>query len=616
MPQEFEAVVIINYRRKPCDDESDGDESDDGDKSDEISNDNRKQKRKVKVVAAPTVPNAPAFTPLIHTKPFFPKGKSVLPGHLNLSPSIVEVFRLFFDDKMLKTIVINTNYYAAWKDAGKGREWVDLTAPELLVFFAICIYFGLFRANGSLECQWDKDRRKPEHQILKHMSLLRFQQIKRFLHISVHGTQNGNYYAKVEPLLSHIRKTSQSIYRPSSNMSVDEMIIRFLGRSPHTFRMKGKPTPEGFKILALCDYGYTWTFLPVSRIAKSKEIEVSENKLGDAAHSVIHLIKQLPFKTQAFNIYMDRFFSSVPLFEYLRSEGIGACGTVRPNTTRYPKQLKLKRSEEKRLDWNVISGVVVDDILALLWVDNSPVRMLTTIHEGRGGAMVERNRRRPRLTKANENRVRATWGDNGRKVIAIPKVIDDYNHHMGGVDIADQRRGYYSTQITTGRTWMPLFFWLLDVAIINSYLACKAAGSESEHNASRLDLAWGLVKQANEKEREEAKRKTRKRTCEEEQTLPLPLPLPESPQENHPRVTKHSHDLDPSRLTSDHLPIYTAKREACIWCRHQSKIGKIVTNKQNPPQSNIICQTCSSVLCLNRDRNCFAAYHTEGIRQK
>jgi hypothetical protein len=36
------------------------------------------------------------------------------------------------------------------------------------------------------------------------------------------------------------------------------MIARFSGRSVYTVRIKNKPTPEGYKILSLCDAGYTY----------------------------------------------------------------------------------------------------------------------------------------------------------------------------------------------------------------------------------------------------------------------------------------------------------------------------------------------------------------------
>lgn len=204
---------------------------------------------------------------------------------------------------------------------------------------------------------------------------------------------------------------------------------------------------------------------------------------------------------------MDNFFSSIPLFKYLRSKGIGACGTVRTGSASFPTQLKVDKKTALTFDWNTKSGIVVDkEVLAFLWVDNNVVTMLTTVHEPQW--QIERNRRRPRITNVNKTRVQATWGDSPRHsviVLAIPQIIDDYNHHMGGVDIADQRRSYYNTQIKSCRNWMPLFFWLLDVAIINSHLASTASGSNLtptlDHATFRLELAWDLIKLANEKEK-------------------------------------------------------------------------------------------------------------------
>ena len=206
-----------------------------------------------------------------------------------------DVFRNFFPDHILKTIKLNTNYYAGVKDTREDsrREWKPLTEPKLLIFVAIYIYFGMVHASGSLEWQWDDDFRKPVHRILAYMTLNRFQQIKRYLHISLPSVKADNYYVKLEPLLSHIQITSQNPYHPRSSVSIDEMIIRFSGRSHDTFRIKDKSTSEGFKILAMCDRGYTWSVLPLSRIAKNFEIEKIEG-LSEMACCVVHLANQLP----------------------------------------------------------------------------------------------------------------------------------------------------------------------------------------------------------------------------------------------------------------------------------------------------------------------------------
>ena len=133
------------------------------------------------------------------------------------------------------------------------------------------------------------------------------------MHISLHRLPYDDYHAKLEPLLTHVRKMSQKLYLPSSNVSIDEMIIRFSGRSSDTFRIKGKPTPEGYKILALCDRGYTWSFLPLSCISKSGEVERIKG-LSETICCMVHLTNQLPMKARAYNMYMDNYFASIPLF--------------------------------------------------------------------------------------------------------------------------------------------------------------------------------------------------------------------------------------------------------------------------------------------------------------
>ena len=128
---------------------------------------------------------------------------------------------------------------------------------------------------------------------------------------------------------------------------------------------------------------------------------------------------------------MDNYFSSINLFNFLQNNGYGACGTARTNTAKFPVVLK-KEKEKKDLEWDYLKGVVVDNVLSLLWIDNGPVTMLTTIHVIDGnGSRVNKERRRPRETSSNSNKVKSVFGESARKILPIPKVIDDYNYHMG-----------------------------------------------------------------------------------------------------------------------------------------------------------------------------------------
>src|SRR5215217_3821474 len=141
------------------------------------------------------------------------------------------------------------------------------------------------------------------------------------MHISDCAIPPLYWYSKLDPLANHIRKVSKSICIPSSNVSIDEMIARFSGRSAHTVRIKNKPTPEGYKILSLCDTSYTYAFIFTSRIQNQPEVQQILN-LSKVGSEVCHLISKLP-KNKSFNVYMDNYFTSINLFKYLREEKIG-----------------------------------------------------------------------------------------------------------------------------------------------------------------------------------------------------------------------------------------------------------------------------------------------------
>ena len=40
----------------------------------------------------------------------------------------------------------------------------------------------------------------------------------------------------------------------------------------------------------------------------------------------------------------------------------------------------LKIEKSIRLNWDILSGVVVNNVLAILWIDNRPIHILSTIH--------------------------------------------------------------------------------------------------------------------------------------------------------------------------------------------------------------------------------------------
>ena len=103
------------------------------------------------------------------------------------------------------------------------------------------------------------------------MPYYRFRQIMRYFHVApplLSATQaptTSRWFLKLSPLFELLRTKFKTYVVLGQNVSFDEMMVPFTGRSKHTLKMKNKPISEGFKLWALCNRSYTWDFLFYSR---------------------------------------------------------------------------------------------------------------------------------------------------------------------------------------------------------------------------------------------------------------------------------------------------------------------------------------------------------------
>jgi hypothetical protein len=72
-------------------------------------------------------------------------------------------------------------------------------------------------------------------------------------------------YDKLEPLATQVVTASKAYLLPATELSLDEIIVKFKGRSKDTNTFKHKPIKKGHKIFALCWRGYTWDWRYSSR---------------------------------------------------------------------------------------------------------------------------------------------------------------------------------------------------------------------------------------------------------------------------------------------------------------------------------------------------------------
>jgi hypothetical protein len=301
------------------------------------------------------------------------------PPILHLPPNIdtddpYALFCLFWPERMWTTIATNTNLYAVEKrmksEEDRMRPWHDTCSAELKVFIGILIYMGLHQSYAEHIYWRDDFERGPLHTCATKMSLCRYQALKRYLHISPSLNQNTYepsteeeeyvtpdeelqklWWHKVEPLASTIREACLRHYTPSSDVSIDELMIRCYGRSQHTYKMPDKPIQMGYKLFGLADHGYMWWFVWSSR--KHGLAELMKHKdLTPTGSMVLGLAKRLPkLIGQPFTVYLDNYFTSIALFRIMRGIGIGACGTTRTTSSHeeFPALLKEIKEDHSKV---------------------------------------------------------------------------------------------------------------------------------------------------------------------------------------------------------------------------------------------------------------------------
>jgi hypothetical protein len=565
----------------------------------------QKRKRKLQEVIA-EIPSIKSlqYTPL-RSIPREPLLK--LPESLDIE-SPYALFTLFFTEKVLETIASSTNEYAARKRAQfddpiiQPRTWKKTNPAEIKDFLGILIYMGVHQSPQINHYFQNGQKTGPSHLPQRYITQTRFEQLKRFLHVSKPEQDerrppgSKDWWHKLEPLASIFHESARSYYIPGSQLSVDEIMVRCFGRTSHTYKMPDKPIKQEYKIFALAEHGYIWTFSWSSRQLGIQEM-FKWPGLTPTGSIVADMINRLPklstnplpnpppnpplnpllnpplnpssgeltitTPVASYSIYIDNYFSSVTLFNHLHIRRYGACGTARPKNG-VPPLLQELKDHAKDIQWNSLYAIPVQNVLCLAWQDNNIVFSMSTLYSA--DSFIPRKRKRPGKTSTNALITRRVFGKEVVKELDIPIFINDYNHYMNGVDLANQYRASYEVHLRGYRNWLPLFYWFINASVVNAW---------------RIQYVY--------KQQQEAAR------------LPAQLFFRERLYQQLLAFASEAHtNLPKQRLNKslNHRRIQLPRRLVCVWCQYKKKKGRLEVSKAL--QSFSGCSECSeAALCLN-----------------
>lgn len=181
-------------------------------------------------------------------------------------------------------------------------------------------------------------------------------------------------------------------YTFSTHVAIDKEMILCKGRSLDIVKMKAKPIEKRFKVWAIGDHGYLWTWrwhskkdgiegVPNKQQYKCKGLGQSYVMLAPTFGMVIHLAQELAQLDLPFCVYLDNLFLNIPVAQCLLSLGVYCMGTTCKNVSGVPQSLVKMKQHDRALIWDSTIGTIVDNnVMAFLWQDNNAVIAITTAH--------------------------------------------------------------------------------------------------------------------------------------------------------------------------------------------------------------------------------------------
>ena len=382
-----------------------------------------------------------------------------------LSP--IDYFRSFFDNVILDHIVNQSNIYAIQTDPSKPLNLAKYEFEKFLGVVMLMSITVLPRTRYYWSLNFGNDR------ICNIMSRNRFEQVKRFVHFNdntampVRGEQNFDKLFKVRPLVTHLCQKFNDIPFAQS-LCIDEQMIPFKGNSSLKQYIPSKPHKYGYKVFVLSDVkGIVYNFeFYTGKIG----LPDSGVDIGASSNIVLRLSQVIP-EHKNHILYFDNWFTSLPLVNELSKIKIYCLGTVRANRlhgcTLVPDKELMKRGrgayEEKE-------GVMDNTTVRILkWVDNRAVTLLSTFASAKPIGVVKR------------------WDKKEKKKIDVPRphTVQIYNQCMGGVDLLDSLIGLYRISIRSKKYYHRIFFHLIDMTVVNSWLLYRRDCDELKFPANK-----------------------------------------------------------------------------------------------------------------------------------
>ena len=349
------------------------------------------------------------------------------------------------------------------------RKWKAVTRLEIKGFLATVLNMGIIKLP-DLEAYWKTSWicEIPFFRTL--MPRNRFQDIFWMLHVS-HPDPSlpAKKIDKVKQLLQLLVPKFREHYYPSEKLAIDETMIGFRGRFGAKQYAPKKTVKWGIKSFNMADSsnGYLLDTIVYTGADTLDDAHPEFASLPQPAWVVLQLMRH--YLDSNHHLYTDRYYSSIPLTQALASHRTSFTGTVMRNRVDLPDTIRAKSFSLKQGEHIAFRS---EQLLVSAWRAKGKQKDLIMLTSSSAAKMIE--------VPAMHNTQR----------MLKPECVHDYNHSMNGVDRSDQYAVSYPFVRKTRKWWRKLFFYLLEVSVVNSIIIYREV---TRKKTTHLDYRWSIL---------------------------------------------------------------------------------------------------------------------------
>jgi hypothetical protein len=390
------------------------------------------------------------------------------------------LYDLFFTSELLDRVAELSNQYAMSKFGLSS----NISGEEINIFIGILLLSG-YNPVTDYEMYWSISEDCENRLVKSAMSRDRFRTIKRCFHLGSKEDRDGEVpdrYKKVRFLISHMQQQFASLFVPEQNLSHDEAMIKYFGKSGLKQAIRNKPIRFGFKAWCLCTVsGYVVVF----DLYQGKGVGLSKAEnvaaVGAAGATLLDLVDLLPEEKRnlPYHFFGDNFFSSLKLVDELAAGNYFYTGTIRKDRLKgRPPLTEVEAFKKKERGYHEAAVLQDQSQIVVRWNDNAPVTMVSNILGTE-----------PIATCSRYSRTAKKYVD-----VPQPDIVRKYNASMGGVDRFDQNNNHLRIRIGGKKWYWTIVTWLLDTSLQNAWQLHKKVGGSLTYLNFRREVVCVVLK--------------------------------------------------------------------------------------------------------------------------